>query len=120
VFSKIDAGKRGCVTFGDVRKFYNANKHPKVKAGLIFSNRLSALNHDHVVTFIIFKTSRLMAYNYLSLLVLTAGLKRAVVRWSRQRWWILIHYLYCMNCNITLQVRGGDQCLLGDSITEVK
>jgi hypothetical protein len=32
-FIKIDASKRGTVTFGEVRKFYNAHKHPKVKSG---------------------------------------------------------------------------------------
>lgn len=32
-FVKMDANKHGAVTFGDVRKFYNVHKHPKVRSG---------------------------------------------------------------------------------------
>ncbi|XP_064617965.1 calcyphosin-2-like isoform X3 [Liolophura sinensis] len=32
-FRKIDAGKQGVVTCSDLKKFYNAAKHPKVKSG---------------------------------------------------------------------------------------
>jgi Ca2+-binding EF-hand superfamily protein len=32
-FVKMDANKHGAITFGDVRKFYNVHKHPKVRSG---------------------------------------------------------------------------------------
>jgi hypothetical protein len=38
-FIKIDASKRGAVTFGEVRKFYNAHKHPKVKSGQLEAHK---------------------------------------------------------------------------------
>lgn len=47
-FIKIDASKRGTVTFGEVRKFYNAHKHPKVKSGLFETYILEA--HKLLIT----------------------------------------------------------------------
>ena len=31
-FCKIDSGRQGVITLGEMRKFYNANKHPRVQS----------------------------------------------------------------------------------------